>query len=618
MCGVAGIWGMQDAHSAGVAVQGMLDAMAHRGPDAQGIISVPGVTLGHKRLKIIDLSKAADQPFVDQGGRFSIVFNGEIYNFKEIAQELQLEKTQTNSDTEILLSAFARWGKDCLRKLNGMFAFAIYDKEQKELFIARDRLGIKPLYYHLDGDRVVFASELAALLKSGLVPKELNQQALPEYLAYHTVLAPQTLVKDVQVLEPGNYMILKGNQVERGCYWQPDISANNGNLTESDVRKRTRELLRASLESRMISDVPIGAFLSGGIDSSAVVGLMAELSNDPINTFTVAFDEQEFSEKEHAAQVAKRFNTRHHVIELQARDLLNDLPDVLQSIDHPSVDGPNTYTVSKATKKAGITVAMSGLGGDELFAGYPIFKVLPSLNGNFAMQLPRALRKGLASFATRLKDDARTLKFARLLASKNELASLYPQFRNSGAASEYLGANKYDLISSEPFDQLLRTSKQWPEGFEISQISYLEMNAYMQSILLRDTDRMSMSHALEVRVPFLDHELVDYVLSLPDTLKPTMPQKHALVDALGELLPTSITQRSKMGFTFPWTQWLQNELRATCEKAITSNRITSLFGTVAQKRWNLFLKGNPSVQWTEIWSIVVLSAWMDRLELELK
>jgi asparagine synthase (glutamine-hydrolysing) len=396
MCGIAGFVRAQGPLPSADLIERMKSAMVHRGPDAHGTFVNENVALGHQRLKIIDLSSAADQPFRSEDGRYIMVFNGEIYNYRQIKEELGVTRYRSESDTEVLLLAFMKWGRSCLERLNGMFSFAIWDEQEQELFVARDRLGIKPLYYYHGDEGFVFASEMRALLASGIVPRRIDDGALAEYLAFHTVHAPRTIVRNVQMLEPGHFLTLRKGELMDTCYW--DLATNRLQIDDSydNVKAQIRRRLLASVERRLIADVPIGAFLSGGIDSSALVALISEVRETPIHTFSVVFDEEEFSEKQYADRVAGRFNTKHHTLPLKAGDLLDNLPRILLETDHPSVDGPNTHVISEATKKAGITVAISGLGGDELFAGYPVFRQLPALLNNPVLgKIPLSLRKGV-------------------------------------------------------------------------------------------------------------------------------------------------------------------------------------------------------------------------------
>ncbi len=392
MCGICGIIGLSDKEIAERAISKMNAAIAHRGPNDEGVFIEPGIALGHRRLSIIDLSANGHQPMFSANGRFVLIYNGELYNYKSLRLELQRSKVgdtnsaysfSTQSDSEVILAAYQRWGVDCVKYFNGMFAFAIWDKEKEEVFIVRDRLGIKPLYYW-QNNGIVFASEIRALIKSNLIPKKLDKKALCDYVAFQTVHAPATILEDVKMLLPGHYLLIKKSDinipVKQQKYWSlQDIPVQSPVKTYEQICKDVKDLFFASVERRLVADVPFGAFLSGGIDSSLVVAVMSKLMREKVRTFSVTFDESEFSEAPYSAQVAKQYNTEHQEIKLNPNECLFKLPDALLSMDHPSGDGINTYIVSEATKKAGITMALSGLGSDELFAGYPLFKRLHKL-----------------------------------------------------------------------------------------------------------------------------------------------------------------------------------------------------------------------------------------------
>ena len=385
MCGITGIVSHQINNSNYLSsIKKMNDAIAHRGPNSEGIWNDDNCFLSHRRLSIIDLSEAGNQPFFSQDKRYVMVYNGELYNYKEIKLELQRAEHgsknlpyifKTSTDTEVILAAYLRWGIDCVKRFNGMFAFAIWDTVEQKLVIARDRMGVKPLYYQFKNNTLLFASEIRALINSGLIDKKINLKSVAEYIQYTTVHAPNTIMHDVLMLMPGHVLELHQGTLKIQQYWNiNDFTKTKEELSYKQTCQRVNELLTASVERRLEADVPFGAFLSGGIDSSAIVGLMSKVSSEKVQTFNVSFDEGEFSEAKYAKQIAAKFNTQHHEIKLTPNDFLKQLPEALVSMDHPSGDGPNSYIVSKATKNAGITMALSGLGGDELFAGYDIFK----------------------------------------------------------------------------------------------------------------------------------------------------------------------------------------------------------------------------------------------------
>jgi asparagine synthase (glutamine-hydrolysing) len=623
MCGISGLISanLTDAERQ-AAVQRMNAAQSHRGPDNEGVWLGGSTCLGHRRLSIIDLSAAGNQPFFSPDNRYVIVYNGELYNYRELKLELQRvvqgsgEKPylfKTSSDTEVVLAAYIRWGAACARKFQGMFAFAVYDSEKGGLTIVRDRFGVKPLYYYYGDEGIAFASELRAILKSGIRKFTINREALAEYAMYQTVHAPATMVKGIRMLMPGHYAEFADGKAALTQYY--NLSAIQPGPVKDDYKRtceRVKELLAHSVQKRLVADVPFGAFLSGGIDSSAVVGLMAMVSSQKVRTFNVSFDESEFSESRYARLIAAKYNTVHEEIRLSPLDFLHRLPEALHAMDHPSGDGPNTYIVAKATRDAGVTMALSGIGGDELFAGYDVFRRLSDLNRrSWLNAFPLAVRKGVAAVIRSQKKTVAAEKIAELLsAEKVNVRSAFLLSRSLYSASRL----RTLLPGADPYSRVRDIIGEIPvsDGYLLSAISKMEISTYLQNVLLRDTDQMGMAVALEIREPFLDHQLVEYVLGLPDEMKfPTTPKK-LLVDSLGDLLPPEIVNRPKMGFTLPWQHWLKNELRSFGEKNMTELSSRGLFSADALKGlWQQFLSGDPRVPWSRIWHLVVLNSWMN-------
>jgi len=630
MCGINGIFGLNDGEKALSLITRMNDALAHRGPDDAGVFEGEGIVLGHRRLSIIDLSNAGHQPMHSSDKRYTVVYNGELYNFKELRFELQriavnsnqkVYSFSTQTDTEVILAAFQRWGKECVRYFNGMFAFAIWDHLERKLFIARDRLGIKPLYYYAHGDLFLFSSEIRALLVTGLIPRKIDPAGLADYLRYQTVQAPKTIIKGVGMLLPGQLAFVSTDGIHAEQYWNlGDVaSVPSPEVGYEVVCKQVNELLLKSVERRLVADVPFGAFLSGGIDSSIIVALMSQVASGKVKTFSVSFDEAEFSEAVYARQVAEKYGTEHHEIKLKISDFLRELPEALHAMDHPSGDGANTFVVSKATRNAGITMALSGLGGDELFAGYPVFKRLLSLERQKWLNgLPSIVKKGAGHTLRFIKPGTSSDKIAELLElQKLDLRTAYPVSRQM--MSETLIQSF--LHGSEPLPNLVKARvAEFPllaSDKRLTGVSLAEIGTYMQNTLLRDTDQMSMAVALEVRVPFLDHKLVEYVLSLSDKYKYPHSPKKLLVDSVPGLLPAGIVERPKMGFTLPWKHWMRNELKSYCAEKIRmlSERETFEKKSVL-KLWNAFLCDDPSVGWSRIWYFVVLEFWLEEHQVE--
>ncbi len=620
MCGINALFGLEDIPAPQETVERMNARIEHRGPDARGVRLFDKACLGHLRLSIIDLSHSADQPMSDASGRYTIVFNGEVYNFTEIKERLRDYPFRTHSDTEVILAAYAAWGPAALQLFNGMFAMAIWDDQEKELFIARDRVGIKPLYYSQQGQTMLLSSEIKGILASGMVEPRLNKAVLPEYLAYQTVHEPNTLLEDVFMLPAAHYMVLKDSEQELNRYWSPGQSRTDEPIVDrAEVTRQVRNLLSKSVERRMIADVPFGAFLSGGIDSSAMVGLMSELSSTQVSTFSVSFGASEFSEAPYARMVSERFKTAHHEIELRPERFLEELPHALKEMDHPSGDGPNTYVVSKVTKAAGITVAISGLGGDELFAGYDLFKYARSaMDKPWLSQYPMFMRKIVAWCYQKYRPGIAGRKAASILTSlKMELPYIYPIMRQA-----MLDDDIASLIGDRAFDtgmktRILEMKDHWAGLPGLSQVSIAEMETYMRNVLLRDTDQMSMLHALEVRVPFLDHSLIEYLISVPDEFKYPHSPKALLIDSLDGLLPPEIIDRPKMGFTLPWKHWMLHELKPFCEERLTALKERDLMVPSAiDDLWKRFERGEVDITWSRIWPLIVLEHWIQEHDVQ--
>ena len=614
MCGIAGIYSFNSQPVEEQTIKRVTDAITHRGPDANGFYENGSIMLGHKRLSIIDLFECSNQPMSDNTGRYRIIFNGEIYNFIELRSRLTDYPFKSKGDTEVLLAAYITWGPACLDMCKGMFAFAIWDNEKDELFLARDRFGVKPLYYYYNNHHFFFASEIRALLASGSIPRKINRSAIAGFLQYQSVEGSETMIEGIKSLPAGTYMTVNADGLKVHRYWnivqqRPDFDFDSYDR----VKKKIYELLLTSVERRMISDVPLGAFLSGGIDSSAIVGLMAEVSQHQVNTFTVGFEEKDFDESLFAGIVAKKFNTRHQQILLKTGSFLNELLPALNAMDSPSGDGVNSYVVSKAIHQSGIAVALSGVGGDELFAGYPIFRqYMQLMNFRNVWKSMKGVRHLFADFIA--NRNSKTGRYIQLLKSSDaDISTFYPAFRLivsptmmsdcTNLSFDYLAANE-DLL------QLNGDLHKLPL---LSQVSVAEYLGYTQHTLLRDMDQMSMARSLEVREPYFDHELVEFVLHIPDKFKyPTSPKK-LLVDSLSGLLPPEIVHRKKQGFLFPWNEWMKNELRTFCESHLSAAAERDFIkGSQLMLYWKRFLSGDESVRWMEIWLFVVLEYWLQK------
>ncbi|HXB45290.1 MAG TPA: asparagine synthase (glutamine-hydrolyzing), partial [Puia sp.] len=552
-------------------------------------------------------------------GRYVMVFNGEMYNFMEVKKKLTEYAFRTNGDSEVLLAAYAKWGPDCIHYFRGMFAFAIWDTLERSLFICRDRMGVKPLYYFIDQDTFLFSSEIRSLLASGLIKRKINNQALIEYFSYQSVSYPYSIIDGVMQLEAGSWMRVKDGVMEKKVYW--DLTASKTDFDFSDIQKtqsRIKELMLQSVERRLVSDVPVGAFLSGGIDSATVVGMMAEVATAKPNTFNISFQEKEFDESHYASIIAKKFNTQHTQILLKPTVFLDELQNALHAIDSPTGDGINTYVVSKAIRQHGITVALSGVGGDELFAGYPLFsQYLRLQQKSWLWKLPSGIKSVMASIAGSTVSNGKINRLQQLIRLDDcSIENTYPVFRQIlspwliNQVTKITGNNSFITAVQE---ELISKKQRLDQMAFLSQMSAAEYLGYTQHTLLKDTDQMSMAVSLEVREPFFDQDLVEFVLAVPDRLKkPTYP-KSLLVESIRPLLPEEIVFRKKQGFLFPWNLWLKNELRSFCDQHIRNISMRPfIHGERLILYWQRFLKGDTSIRWAEIWLFVVLEYWLEK------
>lgn len=627
MCGIWGFVGIDDTIPSADAMAG-LRSLTHRGPDSWGISleddakitsseAIPDGSvsefLGNRRLSILDLSTAGTQPMVAEDGRIRLVYNGEVYNYRELRAQLAKKgyEFESDTDTEVVLRCYQEYGEACVQRLRGMFAFAVRDRGRGTLFGARDRLGIKPFYYDDSSGRIAFSSEVTALLVADVTSGELDEQAVDDYLALGAVSAPRSILADVRALPPGHtltYDLRDGSTTTR-CYWRPSFEPSEAGRPE-----RIRELLTESISLRLRSDVPVGAFLSGGLDSSAIVALMDEIGSDDIHTYSIDFQEQAYSETVYASTVAEAVGTEHTAEVVRGDSVREAMPDIVSAMDQPTVDGVNTYFVSELAAEDGLTVALSGLGSDEIFHGYPTFRQVPLLS-RLSRAVPSPLRSPLAGLLERLGDVRPSVPF-------REVADLLRSDKGFGAA--YLAAR--GLFPSTVRSDLLKVDvdpNRVPSEIESSvpgeiashiedRVSDAELRWYMQNQLLRDTDAMSMSHSLEVRVPFLDSELVEYVCRSPSNAKRRgKGTKPLLRRAVSDVVPSTVLQRDKTGFTFPFAEWLENELEPVVERAFQEDVLaqTPLDVDAARGLREAFRRGE--VHWSRLWAVVVLSLWVD-------
>jgi asparagine synthase (glutamine-hydrolysing) len=635
MCGIGGLIGAQD--EGGVISRRMLAALRHRGPDDEGMIQpTPTVSLVHTRLSIFDLSPAGHQPMTDgpyPGSSGSIgswvVFNGEIYNFKELESELAArgQAFRTRCDTEAILRSYREWGEAAIPRWRGMFAIGLVDPARGVGYLVRDRLGIKPLFMcRLPGGALAFASELRALLS--LSPEagsnEVEPAALESFFAQGAVHGYQTLIKGVTILRPGEMLavdLATGKELRRTTYWHLPLAAAAEPPVRADAVEELREVVTGAVRLHLASDAPLGLFLSGGIDSSALLALASASWSGTLRTLTIGFDSPDFDESDISAATASRFAVEHQNIRLTGADVLGQIPGALAAIDQPTVDGFNTYFVSKAAREAGLTVALSGLGGDELFGGYATFTDVPralALAENPVLSMLARLGSGfmrnraglkLAETSRRPPDALAMYLLRRELFLPAERRALMPRPES---------ADPLTGVDSALLDQLRAESRGLGAA---TKISFFEMNLYMRHMLLRDSDVASMAAPIEYRVPFLDHCMVEAVFSAPDSWKlPDLRPKPLLLDIAGAGVPPEVWKRAKRGFTFPWAEWMGKDrpLYPIAEDAVNDTgrwRDLGIDAGAPRRTWTQFLAGDRRVSPLQILAFIVMRDYSARYKL---
>jgi len=624
MCGIAGIIDFSNKKIEEQVIRDMCSKMTHRGPDDEGVYTGQAngtcAGLGHRRLKIIDLSTAGHQPMSNETGKIWIVLNGEIYNYKELRQELENKghRFKSNTDTESVVHLYEEYGVDCVKKLRGMFAFAIWDELNNTVMLARDRVGKKPLLYTFNNNRLSFASEFCALLAGGEVNKEVNPAAVDYYLTFGYIPAPLTIYQKVFKLAPAHILIIKAGDISIKKYWELDY-ANKIDIAEEQAAKETLSLLTESVRLRLASDVPLGAFLSGGIDSSAVVGLMSEVSETKVKTFSVGFEDARYDELAYARNIARRFNTEHHEFIVRP-NALEILPALIERYGEPYADSSciPTYYVARETKKY-VTVALNGDGGDELFAGYERYQAMIA-----SERMPMLVKKTALAFSALLPDS---------LDSKNKLRKL-KRFLSAAAlptASRYLKwvsifdeTSKNQLISdnfgkSVSDSQALTFIGQFlgkpPIANGLDALLLTDTLTYLPYDLLVKVDITSMANSLEARSPFLDHKLMEFVARLPQQYKmKRYIKKYLLKKAIKDLIPNENIQRPKMGFGIPVGEWFRKELKGLLQESLLSEK-SSRRGYFNPSFVKNMVKNHcegRADHTFRLWSLLMLELWHER------
>ena len=620
MCGIAGFVSPRVTDGARV-LQRMNEAMAHRGPDDAGTYLHETVGLGMRRLSIIDL-EGGNQPLWNENQTIGIILNGEIYNFRELRETLikKGHRFSSRSDTEVIVHLYEEEGIECLRQLNGMFAFALYDRNQDLLFLARDRLGEKPLHYYHHKGELVFASEIKSLLEFPGLETALDLNALNLYLTYEYVPSPYTIYQNIFKLEPAHYAIFKKGELVIRPYWQPLFRKSRKKISVREGAQELRERLLRSVKSHTVSDVPLGAFLSGGLDSSLVTALLARVSSRRVQTFNMAFNDPSFDESRYSAEVAQHLGTDHHVERITPQTLIEILPKILEVLDEPFADASMipTYLLSKFTQRH-VTVALSGDGGDELFAGYPTYQAhrvarwIPRWLGGTAERLAGFLPVSdeNISFDFKLRRFAAGLKYEPAVRNQIWLGSFRPDQKEKLLTPEARKA----LRGSDEFAPVRNYWEDCDSSHDLDRLCHLDLRFYLQGDILFKVDRMSMANSLEVRAPYLNHELVEFACSLePDLKLRGFTTKYILKEAARGLLPEKIIHRPKKGFGLPIAKWIKSELKELFLNTLSREKISEggLFNPGYVEKLLAEHWGNFRDHRKLLWTLFVFETWRQK------
>jgi asparagine synthase (glutamine-hydrolysing) len=612
MCGIFGFVGRRDRASA-IDLNLALKSLHHRGPDDSGTyLSVSkrnpdlACAFAHTRLSIIDLSPAGHQPMTTEDGRYTIVYNGEVYNFAALKDELQQGgvRFRSHTDTEVVLEAYRRWHSDAVERLQGMFAFAIWDDDESTLFLARDHFGVKPLYYSESAEGFAFASEVRTLLATGVVSRQACRSGVLSYLLTGSVSDPFTILEGAKALLPAHYAVVGGGTSAHTRYW--DFPAGLSRSDAANAVDEVRGRLREAVDRELVADVPVGVFLSGGVDSSALVSL-ASRSRPRLHTFTMTFDETSYNEERFAAKVASQFATDHHQVHLDGTAALEEIGRVLTAYDQPSADGVNTYFVSKAAIDAGLSVALSGVGSDEIFGGYGYFSDFRRLLriNQIASHLPPFVSRAFREAGAFNGVSPRARKFAAALRASDP-ESLYDVIRSMFTPRQV--AHLLPDLAQEPKPAAAESVRRDEDA--VSMFSRFELTRYLRNTLLRDTDSMSMAHSLEIRVPYLDHKLVEAVVALPASMKLNgRMNKPLLISAVGDL-PLDVIDRPKMGFNLPLEVWSRGVMRDRLADVFHSSRQSPVVSPAVMRAiWQSYEDRSPSLTFSRLWALAVLQEW---------
>lgn len=619
MCGIAGFLRTSKAlDTAHLSTMG--DAIRHRGPDASDTYLDESIGLVHRRLSIIDLSEAGTQPMFSDDDNLVIVFNGEIYNFLPMREQLAQQgyQFQSHTDTEVILALYKEHGVDCLKYINGMFALAIWDKQAQSLFLARDRIGKKPLYYYQNEGQFAFASELKSLLTLPDIPRVIRDDAVYDFFAYQYIPDPKTIFNDIHKLAPGHYMLCKDGHHTIHQYW--DVSfATQTELDEAQATLHLRELLAQKTQHRMLADVDLGAFLSGGVDSGGVVAMMAQASDKPVKTCTIGFDDERFNETEFAKMIASQYNTQHHEFTVH-QDVAERLEQIVGYFDEPFAD-PSlvpTFFVSELARQA-VTVAIAGDGGDEVFAGYEKYSI-DALENRLREKFPKGLRENLFPSLAKLCEKGQHTFFRKGATLLNSLA-LDPAMGFYLTNSQITDSQWCELVTPEfagrlghyhPANITLDAYDKADGIDHLSKILYTDLKTYLPGGILVKVDRMSMANSLEVRAPILDKDVIEFAATLPSQMKfKHGEKKHILKEAFKPLLPDDVLYRKKMGFSVPLATWLRQHIKAIAEHYFfaTKHGIYDYFNRDTILVWWDEHQSGKSDHSNVLWSLLMFQMW---------
>jgi asparagine synthase (glutamine-hydrolysing) len=604
-----------------------LRELRHRGPDDNGTFMdekgdwVCG--LAHTRLSIVDQSSAGHQPMASRSDRYVIVFNGEVYNFRDVRADLEQRGFvfSSHTDTEVVLAAFECWGSSCVDRFRGMFAFAIWDTHDRSLFLARDRLGVKPLYVVTSPRGIAFASEVRSLMATGCAERKLSLAGVESYLAFGSVGEPDTILEGVQAFEPGTtFRFHAGEIVERRRYWQLPLVIDRF-AKQDEAVERVRSLLDDAVNIRLRSDVPSGVFLSSGVDSTAIVATATRHATQPLRSFTVVLDEKGLDEGPRAAAIARSFGCEHAESRIAPKDILLQVERAVASLDQPSADGVNTFVVSEAARASGLRVALSGIGADEIFAGYQNFRrfaMIRKLSKSAARSRPLSSLVAGASSLRWLPTSGR--KLASLLGAAGDPSTTYSMLRGMFLPLQIGALMRAQGGLAEPAPSV-RLSEAVSAALTFGQIDdgaaygALDVSNYLLNTILRDSDAMSMANSLEIREPFLDHLLVEYVMSLPAESKMRGEGNKPLLTAAVASIPRSTRIGKKKGFVLPFDAWLRGPLAEFARARLHARGIEQVGALSSNGVANIassFYRGSGSISWSRVWSLVVLSDWCTR------